>query len=154
MRSDAAALEPLLQPLLVLRDFLPRLSPRKRPDDQPEQAVSLQVELDRDARAAFARRLDGHDPDRPHGPVRAAERGAAGRVVLGDLVRDALLAARDLAQVGGAAADTRRGRGVAGDADDRGLPLAVTLELVDVGEDVLGTAGDLNAFDDLGHGRS
>src|SRR5207244_9051031 len=146
-----AALEPLLQPLLVLGDELARLTPRKRPDDQAEESVALKVELERDLRAALARRLHRHRADGSHRAIETTERRLPGWVVLGDLVGDRLLATRDAAQVGGARADPCRALGLARDADDLRLPLAVTLEVVDVREDVLRAAVDLDALHDRAH---
>ena len=76
-------------------------------------------------------------PIRADGAVDAPEREHLRRVVLGDLVGHLLLAATDLARLGGSGADP--GGAVAVDlrAHDLLLPLAVRCEVVDVGEDVL-----------------
>src|SRR5438067_1777618 len=146
-----AALEPFLEPLLILRDELARLPPRERCEKLAEQAVTLEVELEGDLGAALARRLDRHRADRPHRAVDAPERRLPGRLVLGDLVGHRLLAAGCAADVGGAAPNAGRALGLTLGADDLRLPLAVTLELVDVPEHLLRAARDLDALHDFGH---
>src|SRR5436190_6917834 len=146
-RSDAA-LEPFLEVRLILRDLPRRLAARQRGDELAEP-VANEVELDRDPRARPAvERLDGQRANRPRRTVGAAKRHHAGRVVLGDLVADIALAAGHLAPVDGSRADPRRPVGLDPRADDVPLPLAVAVELVEVGEDLLRSAIDLDALPD------
>ena len=76
-----------------------------------------------------------------------------GWIVLDDLVRDLAHAAGHAALVGRAGADTRRPLGGRDDLDDLALPLAVTFERVEIGENFLRRLRDLDAFDDRRHLR-
>src|SRR5436190_2384605 len=146
-RSDAA-LEPFLEVRLILRDLPRRLAARQRGDELAEP-VADEVELDRDPRARPAvERLDGPRADRPHRTVRAVKRDQPGRVVLRHLVADVALAAGHLAPVDGSRADPCRPVGLDPRADDVPLPLAVAVELVEVGENLLRSAIDLDALPD------
>src|SRR5207244_10502909 len=84
-------------------------------------------------------------------PVEDPERGLARWIVLADLVRELPRPAGHLPGVGRSRADAGRALGLELDADDLALPLAVPLELVDVREDVLGPALDLDRFVDRCH---
>src|SRR3954454_14088829 len=67
------------------------------------------------------------------------------RGVFGDLVGHLARSARDLARVGGARADADRPFRLEPGADQITLPLAVLVELVEVGEHVLLRTADLDA---------
>src|SRR5262249_48828816 len=131
-----------LQLSLVLGHLLARLAAGERREDRPEQAVSLEGELDRHLRAALA--------DGPYGPAPPSERHLARRVVLSDLVGDRLCPARHAPDVGGPRPHPGRAVCLPLAADDLRLPFAVPLEVVQVGEHVLETARDLDAVRDLG----
>src|SRR3954471_5233508 len=98
--ASGVALEPLLQLLLILRHLLARLAPGERHEQLPD-AVPLEVEVDRDARAlAAVDGVDGRladDADRAVDPVEAH---GPRRLVLGDLPREGLLAAAELPRLG------------------------------------------------------
>src|SRR5204863_1677702 len=123
-----------LEALLVLGNVLAGVAADEREQELPE-AVALEVQLERHPRPALPCRLDLDGADRPDRPVDDAERREARRVVRRDLVRELARAARNLPQVGGARAHPRRALGLLLDADDLALPLAMALEVGDVGED-------------------
>src|SRR5437868_10458465 len=153
VRLDAA-FETFLESLLVRRDFLARLTARHRRDEEAEQAVTLEVELHRHLGAALAGRLDHHRPNRAYGSVQTLEGRLPRWIVLGDLVADLLLtAARNAADIRCARADPCRAIRIHLAADERGLPFVVASEVIEVGEDLLGTARDLDAVNDCAHGR-
>src|SRR5438132_3758154 len=92
-----AALEPLLQALLILRNLLSGLAEHERPQELAEP-VALEVELDRHPRAgAVADRLDGAMADHADRAVDPAKAEGPRRTVLRDLVGHRLLASPDLA---------------------------------------------------------
>src|ERR1051326_8532665 len=85
----------------------------------------------------IAYEISEHDPPR--------------RIVLADLVRDLLLPHGRLSRVGRARADPCRPVGLDVCLDDLVVPLLVPGEVVQIGEDLLGTPVDLDAFDDRCH---
>ena len=153
MGGVGSLFEPFLELALVRRHLLARLAAGERRDDRPEQAVSLEVELDRHLRVAVADRLDHHGTDGSHRAVHPSERHLAGRVVLRDLVGDRLRPAWHAPDVGGSRPHPRRAIGLPFAAHDLRLPFAVPLEVVQIGEHILGTARDLDAVNDRRHAR-
>src|SRR4029079_15597065 len=99
---------------------------------------------------ATVERLDGVPPVGADGAVHAPECEHVRRVVLGDLVGHLLLAATDLARLGGSGADPGGAAALDLRADDLLLPLAVRCKVVEIGKHVLRAPRDLNALPD-GH---
>src|SRR5205814_3755022 len=91
--SARGALQTFLQLGLILRHVLARIAIRERCNQLADQPVAFELDLDRHARPrTLVERLDRDCTDGSHWTAGAAERGAARRVVLRDLVRDGLLA--------------------------------------------------------------
>src|SRR5262249_17491938 len=110
-----------------------------------------EVELQRDPRPLpVVERLDRATADRPHRAVEAPEGERLRRVVLGDLVGHRHLPPAHAENPGRTRADLRRALGVDLPppprlrAPARSLPLAGACRVVEVGEDVLGAAVDLD----------
>src|SRR5439155_26397496 len=107
--ARCAALQPFLQPHLILRKLLPRVAARERREEPADDPVPVEVELEREARApTLVERLDGDRAPRADRPVETPERGLPRRVVLGDLVCDLLPAAGDASRVDRTRADAGR----------------------------------------------
>src|SRR5207245_7531466 len=85
-RPSSAALEPLLQLRLILRDLLSGVAPDQW-QEQLAETVALEVEPERDQRTgAVPGRLRTEGADRADRPVLPTERSLARRPPLGDLV--------------------------------------------------------------------
>ena len=115
-------------------------------------AVALEIELECQLRPGGAVEwFDGDGAEGAHWAVDAAERAFARWVMLCDLVADVAWAAGHAAFVGGARTDPGWAVGFDLGAFDLLLPLAVPAEIIDVGEDLVRGAVDLDAVDDRGH---
>src|SRR5262249_62260614 len=102
--------------------------------------MTLELKLETHARARPPQRLDGHGADRAPGASGAAKGSLAWGLVLGALVGDVPCSARNLAPLYHARPHARRALCLHVDAQERVLPLAVTVELVEVGEHFFGRA--------------
>jgi hypothetical protein len=150
----AFALEDLFEALVALRDFLASVGAGERREEHAG-SVARQFELEGQLRpCAAVERFDSDGSVRADRAVDTPKRAPPRGVVLGDLVADIACAAGESACVCCAAADLRRAVGFDADAHDLLLPLAVLGQLVEIREDVLGFAVDLDAVDDRRHLRA
>src|SRR5262249_39321954 len=134
----------LLELHVACRALLGRLASREDGKELAE-AMTLELKLETHARARLPQRLDGHRADRAHRAIGAAKGRLGWGLMLGDLVGDVPCPARNLASLKPSRPDARRPVRLDLDAHERVLPLAVTVELVEVGEHFLGGTIDLDA---------
>ena len=84
-------------------------------------------------------------------PVMPSERVSVGWIVFGDFVAGVALATTGSADLSYPRPNPDRALGEDRGVDDLGLPLAVSLELLEVRERILGPAVDLDAVSDHAH---
>src|ERR1700761_9549732 len=121
--SLLARLEPLPEPLHVLRHLASGLATDDEGDEEPADPVPGEAQLDRHPRPrGVSQRLHRDGDDGPDRPIDAAVVQAAGRVVLGDGGGHLALAAADAPNRRALGTDVRR-RAVHVTAEAPGLPL-------------------------------
>jgi hypothetical protein len=139
---------------VALRDLFASVGAGERCEEYAE-TFALELELECQLRpCAAVEWFDGDGPEGADGSVDASKRAPARRVMLGDLVADVACTAGQAAFVGRACTDPRRAVGLDLDTDDLLLPFAVLAQIIEIREDVFGTAVDLDAVNDRCHSLS